>query len=412
MFASARPARARNRAAGLFVGLLSAIATTGGWATPAAHAQINFDRLRGWGFNTALEIEEHLRIPGTRLYAESASLNGTRSGGFNGKAFVWPISTQFRVLNTLTDLQPTTYTPILRQFSDQVRANYWDVSGYRAGALPGTVERFYDDNAHMVVALAEAYQITGDQAYLNRAIETQAFVMSGEDSRGGGGIYFKQSPSDNSKNTISVLQGARGAALLYQITGNTQYRTDANRLLLWARSRVQQNDALFYQGYDLGTNAPVGVNIVNSAGTGIAAYVAMYNATGGGAYLSEAQRIANAAVGRYFNATTGALNDEGYWAFELSDALVDLYKADKNPAWLLRVDRALQYLHENKEDPNGHYGLFWGREGTFNGTLSTWHLNEQASVARAYLYASAVPEPTTIAALAGAAMLVTRRRRS
>jgi hypothetical protein len=45
----------------------------------------------------------------------------------------------------------------------------------------------------------------------------------------------------------------------------------------------------------------------------------------------------------------------------------------------------MAWLHDNKEDPNGHYGRFWGRNGRQVGALASWKLNEQASVARAYL---------------------------
>ena len=183
--------------------------------------------LREWGLQVSEEIGETLLVPGTSLYAETAWLDGTQSGGYNGRAFVWPVSTQFRVLNSLVQIEPDTYGGTLRQFSDQVHAAYWD-SGYRSGAGGG--DRFYDDNAHLVVALVEAYELTGEQVYLDRAIDTYGFVLEGEDSAAGGGIYFKQYDY-GSKNTISTLQGARGAAMLYGATGESQYLSDATRLL-------------------------------------------------------------------------------------------------------------------------------------------------------------------------------------
>jgi hypothetical protein len=327
-------------------------------------------RMKDWGLEVAQEIDRTLRLSTSNtpnLYAETANLNGTTSGGFNGRAFVWPASTQFRVLNLLARNDPAAYTSVLRQFSDQLRARYWDTSGYRAGAGNGTspsnVERFYDDNAHLVVALVEAYNVTRDPAYLSRALETQAFVMSGEDGRAGGGIYFKQSPADDSKNTISTLQGARGAALLYKATGDVKHLDDARRLLNWAQSHVQMGNGLFWQGYSIGGNAPTGVDIVNGAGTGISAFLAAYNATGETHYLDEARRIANASVGRFVNASNGSTGDEGYWAFELIDAYNDLAQVDDKAYWQGRVNAALVYLHDNMRDVNGRYGTFWAAAG-------------------------------------------------
>ena len=67
----------------------------------------------------------------------------------------------------------------------------------------------------MVVTLAEAYELTGEQRLLDRAIATHDFVLEGEDSYQGGGIYFREGSGGN-KNTISTLQEARGAAMIYQ----------------------------------------------------------------------------------------------------------------------------------------------------------------------------------------------------
>jgi uncharacterized protein YyaL (SSP411 family) len=323
------------------------------------------------------------------LYAETASLDGSRSGGLNGRAFVWPEATQFRVLNTLTDIFPATYTTALRTFSDGLFTAYWN-NGYRAGA--GAGERFYDDNAHVTVALMEAYRLTLDGTYLDRAKQAYSFVKQGEDSLAGGGIYFKQGDF-SSKDAISTLQGARSATMLYLATGQASYLADATRLLTWAESHIQRSDGLFYQRWLIASNLPDGVELLNSAGIGISLNLELYDATGMARYLTEAQRIATRSLTRYFDASTGRINDEGYWAFELVDGLDNLYLHDRNPLWLNKVDGALTWLHTNKRDSNGHYGLFWGRNGTQAGTLSSWNLNEQAAVARAYLYTSTIPEP-------------------
>jgi hypothetical protein len=363
--------------------LLSGLALSG-FAATFAQAQVNHGTLESWGREVYQEIDQSLRVVGTQLYAESASLQGAQSGGLNGRAFVWPASTQFRVLNSLTQIEPGAYTETLRQYSDQLHTAYWD-AGYRSGAGGGA--RFYDDNAHLVVALAEAYFLTDDQVYLDRAKATYDFVLEGEDSAAGGGIYFQQN-NFYSKDAISTLQGARGAALLFRATGEQAYLDDATRLMTWARSHIQRPNGTFYQGFVISTNSPGGVDIVNSAGDGISANLALFDATGDADYLTEAQRIANASLSRYFDSATGRINDEGYWAFELVDALDDLYIRDHNPVWLNKVKIALEWLHDNKRDPNGHYGLFWGRNGPQVGELSSWNLNEQAAVARAFLFTS------------------------
>ena len=106
---------------------------------------------------------------------------------------------------------------------------------------------------------------------------------------------------------------------------------------------------------------------------------------------------ASRSLTRYFNSTTGAINDEGFWAFELVDALDDLSRVGGNPLWRARIITALEWLHANRRDPNGHYGRLWGRGGFQATALFEWHLNDQASVARSYLH-------TGLAMLAAAAL--------
>ncbi|QDU56327.1 hypothetical protein [Aeoliella mucimassa] len=102
--------------------------------TPPAIA-VEADDLLDWGREVASEIESTLRINRSSLYAETATLSGNQTGGIYGSSFVWPANTQFRMLNSLTQLDPTTYEPVLRAYSDQLRREYWS-NGYRSGAGP------------------------------------------------------------------------------------------------------------------------------------------------------------------------------------------------------------------------------------------------------------------------------------
>ena len=337
-------------------------------------------------------IDNELKRPNSNLYAESVSLSGVQSGGSGGFAFVWPAGIQFRVLNALVRHDPATYTPVQRAFSDDLVARYWrftSAGGYRSGVTSGSTV-FYDDNAHIVIAEMDAYASTGDPVYLQRARNTYNFVLRGEDNVAGGGIWFQENLFTH-KDSISTLQGARAAATLYRATGEQRFLDDATRLLDWANTHVQQRDRLFSQGYDVSTNLPEGVAIVNSAGVGISANVELYKATLEPSYLMDAKRIAARSLNRYTDlAGTRSINDEGYWAFEFADALVDLYEVDPLVVWSDTLWKGLTFLHDVKEDVNGHYGTFWGREPhpTSSAPFASWNLIEQAPVARAYLSVS------------------------
>ena len=158
-----------------------------------ACGQVSPQVMIDWGLEVCAETAATLQVAGSDLFAEIASLDGDQYGGNGGFAYVWPLSTQFRVQNSLARIDPTTYAPLLRQFSDEARTRYWSTvgGGYRSGVGGGST-RFYDDNAHIAVALMEAYRNTADPVYLSRAQETYNFVISGEDAVGGGGIYFHE----------------------------------------------------------------------------------------------------------------------------------------------------------------------------------------------------------------------------
>jgi hypothetical protein len=383
------------------------------WVPMAGAAPIDRGKYVQWGLESYNETVRTLGLPGERLFAESANLGGARFGGSGGKAYVWPLSAQFRVQNSLARLDSATYVPVLREFSDQLYAGYWDPrGGYRSG-VGANATRFYDDNAHLAVALAEAYNVTGDAVYLGRARETLDFVLSGEDGAGGGGIYW--AVGDRSfKDSAATLQGARAALMLHQATGEQAFFQRATKLYDWAKRTTQLADGMFMEKlYLTGPNAGrVGDwDLVNFAGQGLSANLEFYDSTGDVRHLNEAKRIANRTLSRYFGAG-GRINDEGYWAYELVDGLIDLQARDPTGRWADAVDGALTWLHNNKRDPNGHYGLFWGREGPQTARLSAWHLNDQAPVARAYLHtALSVPEPTALALLLPCAALCLRRGR-
>ena len=81
-----------------------------------------------------------------------------------------PHPAMFRVLDALLSIDPATYRSIVRNYADELYNRYWTTSGvggYRSGVSSGAT-RFYDDNGHVAVALAQAYHLTGDPVYLAR----------------------------------------------------------------------------------------------------------------------------------------------------------------------------------------------------------------------------------------------------
>jgi hypothetical protein len=364
-------------------------------ATTFAQPNVNNAQFAHWGLEVFDRIESELKKENSALYAQQTSLSGAQSGGVGGFAFVWPAGVQFRVLNALVRHDPATFTVKQRAFSNELLNRYWRFSGSAGGYRSGVTSDasvFYDDNAHIVIAELDAFASTGDPVYLQRATNSYNFVLRGEDNVGGGGVWFQENEFAR-KDTVSTLQAARAAAVLYRATGQQDYLDDATRMLTWANSHVQQSDGLFQQGFDVSTNMPEDVAIINSAGMGISTNIELYKATLIPSYLTEAQRIAARSISRYTDlSTTGRWNPAGQWAFELVDALAALYELDHGNAWADSVHRGLTYLHDVKADVNGHYGLRWGPadDPPQSNPMTSWRLIDQASVARAYLSLSQI----------------------
>ncbi|MBX3433657.1 MAG: hypothetical protein KF847_10085 [Pirellulales bacterium] len=362
--------------------------------------QADLDRYVQWGYETIANTEMDMGRPFSELYWEGRNA----TSGHKDFAYVWPLATQFRAYTGYVQSNPAfdpNATIRLRKFSDQARSSYWYDSGTKGyGVYPGSSERFYDDNAHWVVSFVEAYRVTGDAVYLDRAKETHQFVMSGEDSHQGGGIYFKETSTRfaSNKNTVSTLQAARGAAMLYQATGESRYLSQSLRLLTWAQNKVQASDGMYYQDARSPINTLANTPLTNAAGMGILTNLELYDALGDLAYLAEAQRVATALEARYFQ---GRIRQEGYWAFEAVEALVELYKRDHNSYWLEEVKEGLDFIRADVRDAKGDYGPNWGSSYKAR-ELSDWYLNDQAAVARAFFVMgltdlNVVPEPNASA---------------
>jgi len=109
----------RVRVGGRCQRALACIMLAYGATVSSAGAQVDLGTLQSWGFEVYEEIDQTLRVPGTRLFAQSASLSGEQFGGINQRAFVWPASTQFDHLHPDSQavLRPATRGVLERRLS-------------------------------------------------------------------------------------------------------------------------------------------------------------------------------------------------------------------------------------------------------------------------------------------------------
>lgn len=334
-----------------------------------------------WGMQTLGQIETDFAIPGRGLYAEESVPGQAKS---LQPAYMWGCGVQLSALAAAARLEPDVWKPSLARCItalDAYRAPLSGVTGYCVQPHQDNPDRFYDDNEWVVLALVEAYEVTGEESYRARAVEAFDFVLSGEDTKIGGGIYWHEADR-TSKNACSNAPAAAAALRLYQITHKSAYLEIGKRLTVWMNAHLQDKDGLFFDNVRLDGRLEKTKWSYNSA-LMIRANCLLYELTKDKSYLNEAERIARAAESHWIHPDTGGIADGAAFAHLLLESFLYLYEQDADPHWLKAAQRAVLYVHDHVRDAQGKYGEQWAMPQTDK--LRKVSLLSQASAARAFL---------------------------
>jgi len=344
-----------------------------------------------WGGEALKTIQDDLWIPRSRLYAERRSFERRgRDGGRDERrlapAFMWGVGVQLSALAAAAKVEPENYLEQARGYADAIEV-YWlkagGISGYDVLPGPKESDRYYDDNAWLVLALAEVFELTGDKKYLEKSKDTFRFVMSGHDDKLGGGLYWRETPRE-SKNTCTNAPAIVSALRLYQLTEEKEYLETAKSIHEWTQKTLQDDDGLYLDNIKLDGTIDRRKFTYNSA-LMLRANCLFHEITGEDAYLEEAKRIADAAV-RQWVRESGGIADGGRFAHMLLEAFIELQGRDPDPRWLKITRDALVFVHANVRDANGRHASRWDRK--VEEPLRQIMLLDLASAARAYWVAA------------------------
>ncbi len=335
------------------------------------------DDFKAWGLETAANIKRDYKLPARNLYADSIE-NGKPSG----PAFNWGVGVWMTALNAAAKADGK-WKPELREFVDATRV-YWNdkgpVPGYDVLPGPKDVDRYYDDNMWMVMALADASDILKDRKVLGWARETLTFVLSGEDDKLGGGIYWHE-PKKESKNTCSNGPAAAACLAIYDRTKEERLLLKAQELYAWTKKTLQDpSDNLFWDNVKLDGKIEKTKWSYNTA-LMIRTAAELGRITGQKAYKDDAEAMAKASEARWVDPETGAIKDGGRFAHLLLESWTFVPTAERKE----KARRALAWVHANGRNAQGLYGGEFNRpprEGD-----KKFELIDQASAARAFLTA-------------------------
>lgn len=333
-------------------------------------ARQKFDQ---YGLETLEVIRKEFKIDAVPGYAEAIE-----EGKSPAPAFNWAVGVLMSAMSGAARIDAG-WKRELRRFVEATRA-YWNearpVAGYDVLPMPKPVDRYYDDNAWMALALVEASELLAEPKFLRWAVETLTHVLSGEDEKLGGGIYWRESDK-KSKNACSNGPSAAACLAVYEKTKEARLLDRAKALYDWTKRTLQDpSDHLVWDSIALDRKVDRTKWSYNTA-LMIRTAAELGRITGERAYAGDAETMATASEKRWH--VNGRLADEGKFAHLLLESWLYAPSADRRS----KAIQALTWLREHGTNSRGFYGARFDKAPEPD--QRRFALIDQASAARAYL---------------------------
>ncbi len=270
----------------------------------------------------------------TGLYAQSLAKRDPE--------FMWGNGVMFSALVAAARHEPDTYRPVMDRFFAAMD-RYWDskapIPGYEPSPTRGNGhDKYYDDNQWMVITFMEAFDLTHDARYLDRARDTLKFSLSGWDDQLGGGIWWHEKHKGGAKNTCSNAPAAVAALRVARHLDHAANVEWARKIVRWTAANLQDADALYLDNKHAADGKLDRRKYTYNSALMLRANLGLHRATGEAAYLEEAKRIA-AACEFFLNKETGGYRDGMKFTHLLVEADLELHRATSDPAILARARR-------------------------------------------------------------------------
>jgi len=287
-------------------------------------------------------------------------------------AYLWPTSGVYSAVNALfkttgdkryRQMLDKTVLPGLSQYYDSLRKP----ACYQSYILSkGKSDRFYDDNIWLSLDFCESFMLTRQRQYLQKAVETWQFVISGWDKKLGGGIYWCEQKKQ-SKNTCSNAPAAVLAFKLFEATKDSAYFNWGLHIYSWTKANLQDStDYLYFDNKDL-TGKIGRQKYTYNSGQMLQAAAMIYKLTGNQSYLKDAQAIAKSTINHFTEEFTTAqgkkiklFKNTGNWFNAiLFRGYVELYMQDRDPQYIRIFRDNMDQLWTGVRDKNGLFSKDW-----------------------------------------------------
>lgn len=233
-----------------------------------------------------------------KLYYSSTEHIGP--GSIWTQAIFWDI-----VMHTYEHTEEPQY---LEMIHDIYQGGYDQYDGYN---WENEIEWFiYDDIMWWVISLARAYEITGEELYLENSITGFDRVWEGSYDPDQSGMYwdFHHSGKNACINYPTVIAAMR----LFNLTGEESYLEKAREIYNWSQKNLFDPES-----GRIADHISAGGNIgyedyTYNQGTAIGAAVMLYQETGDESYLADARKMAD-YTRDVMSDENGILPAEGDW---------------------------------------------------------------------------------------------------
>lgn len=323
------------------------------------------------GTEALVLIRKHFYLPATKLYSEFA--------GESAPAFNWGVGVMLSALAAAAG-KDEKYKPWLTEYADATRS-YWNprgpVPGYDVLPGPKPVDRYYDDNAWMVMALVESYKVTTNSKYIGWAKEALTYVLSGEDTRLGGGIYWRETIK-RSKHACSNAPSAAACLAVAQVGPDAKLVEKAAELYRWTMANLRDpEDGLIWDNKALNGRVEKTKWTYNTA-LMIRSAVDLHRATKNDSYRLDALSMVSESRRRWLK--NGTIEDEGKFAHLLFESWQKAGNAFPEVGFASSEAESIRNAVLKGRSKAGYYPSRWGRPASSSRPM----LLDQASAARAF----------------------------
>jgi hypothetical protein len=273
----------------------------------------------------------------------------------NPHSWLWPLCALIQAANEMDTLQPGTnhMQPVVKAI-DKYYSDKPPYPGYQDYPIKEKLSsRFYDDNQWVAIAYLDAYNRTHNKKYLESSEMIYRFMMGGLDTASGGGLYWKEGDK-STKNTCSNGPGILVALQLYKLTKQRQYLNTALALYGWVNRYLQSPDGVYYDNIKIPSLKIGMATYTYNTGTMLQSNVLLYQLTSNKKYLTEAQRIAKAGNEHFFK--NGRLPGNYWFNAVMLRGYIDLYKIDKNKNWINFFEADADNIWNTERDSNNLLG--------------------------------------------------------